>query len=131
VACGDDPPSGLQPVLEHYIHHQEESAMPLDDFTSPKRKWIIKSSDSETCQQTKQVTFCEEKNGEITVKCGGEKSFPPGKYDGGKNRIDLGDYEIRLKLQLVYGPTSGGPIGGSWTAEDTAGGVGGDGEKPD
>ncbi|HEY0555646.1 MAG TPA: hypothetical protein VGG20_15425 [Thermoanaerobaculia bacterium] len=102
--------------------------MPFEDFAGRGRIWTIQFSDSKTCLEKTQVRFSGSED-EVWVDCGGGVPFPIGKYNKGTNRIDLGGYEIRL--QLVYVPKIPTPIGGSWTAEDTAGGVGGGGEKGD
>ncbi len=104
--------------------------MPFEDFAGRGRNWTIKLSDSKTCLEERQVVFTGSE-GEVLVDCGGGVPFPIGTYDKATNSIDLGTHEIRLHLVYSLKAQIPTPVGGSWTAEDTAGGIGGDGEKGD
>jgi len=95
--------------------------MPLEDFTS--KTWTVKTSDSKTCVAEDTVEIYESR-GALVIKCGGKILHENGSYNEKTNKIEVDGTEI-IRLQIEYVGGTATPIGGSWTAEDTAGGVGG------
>jgi hypothetical protein len=100
--------------------------MPVEDFTG--KTWKIKTSDSKTCV-AKDIVEIYPSRGALVIECGGKVLHDNASYNTETNRIEVDNVEI-LRLQIEYVGGTSIPIGGSWTAEDTVGGVGG-GEKPD
>jgi hypothetical protein len=103
--------------------------MAIKDFTD--KTWRITSFENSPECEKGEVQIRALENGEdgenvdVEVQC--EKAIYTGKYLESDNSIDLDTHVIRL--QVSYRPKDTQvPIGGSWTAEDTTGGVGGGGE---
>jgi hypothetical protein len=98
--------------------------MPFEDFG--KKTWKVITMDSEECRSGEEVKISRSADGVVTIECGGKARYPGAKYNEGNNRIETDTHEVRL--QIVFVPKGLGPITGSWTAEDTSGGVGDDGD---
>jgi hypothetical protein len=98
--------------------------MPFDDFS--KKVWIVIPPGSEECKTGETVEIAMSADGAVTIKCGGKAHYGGAKYNEGNNRIETETHDIRL--QIVFVPKDSGRIGGSWTAEDTSGGVSGGGD---
>lgn len=96
--------------------------MPSSDFTD--KIWKIKTSECKTCVDQDLVKIYESR-GALVIECGGKILHENASHNPETNRIEVDGKEI-LRLQIEYiGPSL--EIGGSWTAEDTAGGVDGGG----
>jgi hypothetical protein len=91
--------------------------MPFEDFS--KKTWKIIAPGSEQCETNDTVRISMSDQG-VTVECGTKAPYAKAKYNEHTNRIETDDYEIRLQITFI--PKILGPIGGSWTAEDTSGG---------
>ena len=98
--------------------------MPFEDFS--KKTWRVTAPGSEQCPTGDTVRISISADQAVTVECGGKAPYAKAKYNEGTNRIETDDYEIRLQITFI--PKVLGPVGGSWTAEDTSGGVGDDGD---
>jgi hypothetical protein len=91
--------------------------MPLHDFISKKWK-VIEADPTAMCQPNDTVTFSQlvGLGGEVKTLCNENPVYGKAKYNKDTNRIEVGDYEIRLQIECrLKNPNS---LTGSWTAED-------------
>lgn len=89
--------------------------MPLGDFAAKQWK-VITADETALCQPPDTVVFLVGLDGEVKIICNGKAAYEGGAYNKATNRIEVGDYEIRLLIECK--PKSSSLIGGSWTAED-------------
>ena len=108
--------------------------MSIEDFT---RLWSVTESGVKECSfndgiKIEKIGTCKPGDPvKVTVTCIKENPddnlmYPEGTYNESDNTITGEGYKIQLQIKFSEQVGQGG-ITGSWTANDTAGGVGGDG----
>ena len=103
--------------------------MSIKDFTRP---WVVSESGVRECSFRDGIEICDLGNNVVQVTCkkgDPQKDFtyPKGIYCEPTNTIKGEDGSYEIQLQIKFAIMVGTPITGSWTANDTAGGVDGDG----